>query len=256
MSQKAEYCAEGISQHVDNPDLQDLKYDDFFERWRKTLVRGKIISGKISGFPKSEENFLELQDIKAILIIPIINEDEFIGFIGFDNCISEDEWNEIEITFLQAAANDISQFILRQRYSLQLQTESIRFQTTLDAMDAMVYVADMDTYELLFMNKLCKKLLDDGDGIGKKCYAVLQKEHTKVCEFCTNHLLLDKSGNPTEPYVWEFQNTVTKRWYQCRDQAIRWTDGRIVRMEIAVDITERKKAEEKLRISEYKYRSN
>jgi len=47
--------------------------------------------------------------------------------------------------------------------------------------------------------------------------------------------------------VWEFQNTLNQRWYECRDQAIRWTDGRTVRMEISTDITERKQAEEQVR---------
>src|SRR5690606_12954324 len=46
--------------------------------------------------------------------------------------------------------------------------------------------------------------------------------------------------------IWEFQNTVTGRWYQCRDQAITWSDGRLVRLEVATDITERKRIEQEL----------
>lgn len=69
---------------------------------------------------------------------------------------------------------------------------------------------------------------------------MLQEGKNGPCEFCTNSRLLDADGNPTAPYVWEFQNTRNGRWYQCRDQAIRWGDGRLVRMEIATDITERK----------------
>jgi signal transduction histidine kinase len=49
-----------------------------------------------------------------------------------------------------------------------------------------------------------------------------------------------------EVYLWEFQNEVTRRWFRCSDKAIRWTDGRWVRFEIAADITERKQAEEQL----------
>jgi signal transduction histidine kinase len=47
-------------------------------------------------------------------------------------------------------------------------------------------------------------------------------------------------------HVWENRNTVNGRWYECRDRAIRWTDGRLVRLEIATDITERKQAGEAL----------
>ncbi|HEX7601668.1 MAG TPA: HAMP domain-containing sensor histidine kinase, partial [Polyangiaceae bacterium] len=39
------------------------------------------------------------------------------------------------------------------------------------------------------------------------------------------------------------QDTVTDRWFMCIDKAIRWWDGRLVRMEVAIDITERKAAE-------------
>jgi signal transduction histidine kinase len=52
-----------------------------------------------------------------------------------------------------------------------------------------------------------------------------------------------QNGEPQPPCVWEFQNCLTGRWYQCTDRAIRWPDGRLVRLEIAVDISERKEME-------------
>jgi len=48
-------------------------------------------------------------------------------------------------------------------------------------------------------------------------------------------------------HVWEQQNSITKKWFQVRDRAIQWVDGRIVKLEIASDISNRKAAEEKLR---------
>ncbi len=253
VSQKAEYCAEGIKFENDNRELQNLKYADFFERWHRTLSQGEMISGKIKEFPQGEKEFLEVQDIKAVLIIPIISEKEFLGFIGFDNCSSEREWDSAERNFLLAAANDLAQFIERNKSQKQSEAENIRFQTAMDAMDAGVYVADMQTCELLFSNKNFNNLF--GNKIGEKCYSALQQGQTEPCEFCTNHLLLDKNGNPKKPYVWEFQNTITKQWYQLRDQAIYWPDGRLVRIEIATDITDRKRVENALRESEMRYQS-
>jgi len=117
--------------------------------------------------------------------------------------------------------------------------------TILDSIDALVYVADMDTYELIFANEYGRKIW--GNMQGKTCWKVLQEGQDGPCTFCTNDRLLDKDGKPTGVYVWEFQNTANKRWYQCRDQAIPWVDGRIVRMEVATDITERKQAEDELK---------
>ena len=52
----------------------------------------------------------------------------------------------------------------------------------------------------------------------------------------------------------ESQNTKTGRWFDCRDQAIPWIDGRLVRMGIAIDITDRKQAEEEKKVIEEKLR--
>jgi signal transduction histidine kinase len=58
--------------------------------------------------------------------------------------------------------------------------------------------------------------------------------------------LLDETGKSKGIYVWEFQNTIDKQWYECRDQVIRWPDGRLVRMEVATNITKRMETENKL----------
>ncbi len=117
----------------------------------------------------------------------------------------------------------------------------------LDGLDSLVYVADMETYELLFMNKYGRE--NFGEGAGRKCWQVLQAGQNGPCSFCTNDRLVSSDGAPTGVYAWEFQNSVDQQWYDCRDQAIRWQNGgvRLVRVEIAINITRRKQGEEELR---------
>ncbi|MCX7680102.1 MAG: ATP-binding protein [Spirochaetes bacterium] len=113
----------------------------------------------------------------------------------------------------------------------------------IDKIDAVIYVADLQTYEILLINEYVEKRW--GDITGKLCWQSLQKGQSGPCPFCTNHLLVDKNGNPTGVHTWEFQNTITGQWFQCRDIAMRWNDGRLVRMEIATDITDLRLAKEK-----------
>ncbi|MDD3847158.1 MAG: PAS domain S-box protein [Syntrophorhabdaceae bacterium] len=127
---------------------------------------------------------------------------------------------------------------------IRLVNDQIRLTAVLDSIDALVYVADFDSYELLFLNKYGRK--EWGDIGGKRCWEALQKGQDGPCKFCTNKRLLSGTGVPTGVYRWEFQNTKNGRWYNCRDQAIRWTDGRLVRLEIAIDITESKHIKETL----------
>ena len=119
-----------------------------------------------------------------------------------------------------------------------------RFHSVLNSLDAVVYVVDCKTYEVLFINSYGRKLY--GDCTGRHCYSSLQAGRDQPCEFCTNRLLIDEHGQPTGVHAWETKNTLNGRWYDCRDQAISWIDGRLARIEIATDITERKEAEEAL----------
>ncbi len=119
-----------------------------------------------------------------------------------------------------------------------------RLTSILDSLNAAVYVADMKTYEILYANRYLRNIM--GDVTGKVCWQILQANQIKQCSFCTNDKLLDASGSPTGIYSWEFQNTINGRWYTISDRAIKWVDGRIVRLEIATDITMRKHTEETL----------
>ncbi len=122
-----------------------------------------------------------------------------------------------------------------------LRENEAHFRLLMDSLNAVVYVADMDTYEVLFVNEYAKK--EFGDIVGKICWQTLQKGQQGPCSFCPNKYLLDAKGNPGEAYIWDFQNTVTGKWSHIIDRAIIWSDGRVVRLEIATDISERKKEE-------------
>jgi len=119
------------------------------------------------------------------------------------------------------------------------------FLTILNNIDVIVYVADMKTYKILYLNEYTKNLF--GNIEGKICWQSLQIKQNGPCSFCTNDKIINAEGKPTGTYHWEFQNTVTGQWFDIRDTAIKWEDGRIVRLEVATDITDRKKMEEELR---------
>jgi PAS domain S-box-containing protein len=134
--------------------------------------------------------------------------------------------------------------ITEQKQAEEIRIQNERLSQVLNGLDALVYVIDMITYEIIFINTYGQNIW--GDIKGKICWQTIQAGQTGPCEFCTNGKLIGPDGNPTEGVGWEFQNTSDKRWYDCRDRAIYWPDGRIVRMEIATEITRRKEAEQAL----------
>ena len=141
-------------------------------------------------------------------------------------------------SYVLGLARDVTE---RRQAQEVLEKERQQLISMFDGIGEVIYVADPDSYELLYMNSRGKELF--GGGTGEKCYQALQKLDAP-CSFCTNDRIF--GANEGKPYVWEFQNPPTQCWYRCIDKAIRWPDGRMVRFEMAIDLTDRKRAEEEL----------
>jgi PAS domain S-box-containing protein len=125
-----------------------------------------------------------------------------------------------------------------------LSDNEARFRLIMDSLDALVYVADMQTYEILFINRHGREIF--GDVTGQICWQAIQSGQTGPCPFCTNSVLIDEKGQSTGIHTWEFHNTRNNRWYYIMDRAISWVDGRAVRLEVATDITDKKQVERAL----------
>lgn len=136
---------------------------------------------------------------------------------------------------------DITESMILERIR---EEEYRRLVTVLDSMESLIYVSDMETYELLFVNRVARR--EWGEITGKKCWEVLQIDESGPCSFCTNKYLMDSEGNPTGLYQWTVKNARNNRWYYSQAQAIEWMDGRLVRLEEATDITSQKTIEEDL----------
>ncbi len=116
------------------------------------------------------------------------------------------------------------------------------FLTVLNSIDAAIYVTDIETYEVLFMNKYLVDKFGENFS-GETCYKVF-KNANEMCEYCPNEKLVDKDGNLKGVVVRELQHPVTNAWYLHYDRAIKWINGRIAHLQIATDITQLKKLEE------------
>lgn len=119
-----------------------------------------------------------------------------------------------------------------------LRSQFNEISTIFDSLNAVVYVADLESNELLYLNKYGMEVFRE-DWHGTSCCDILHTGRTGPCDSCPSTQLLS-DGVPQSPCIWESHSHLTGKWHQCIDKAVRWTDGRWVRLEIAVDITEMK----------------
>lgn len=182
---------------------------------------------------ESARDFLAAQGICSLLAAPIIHEGAVRGMFGFDICNRHVSWPENVVNLAMAMANVLAgaEINFAQRRSLADKGRQLR--DILDAFVEPVYIADMDSYEVLFANKA----LNDGyplrTGKNMLCYARFQGLDAP-CPFCSNSTLRLQET----PYHWLHCNELTRRTYTVVDRAIRWEDGRRVRLSIAMDVTD------------------
>lgn len=158
--------------------------------------------------------------------------------------IDEGPFLKEERALIDAVACRLGNILERRNAQLSLKKSYDQFITVLNGLDVYVYVADMETYEILFINKAA---IDKwGEVTGKICWKNLQANQASPCEFCTNKKLVDDKGDPAGVHIWEYKNTFDNQWYECHDQVIRWIDGRLVRIQIATNTTLRKFTEKEL----------
>lgn len=87
-----EWCSEGVEPQIHH--LQDLSYEEDVPYWNTVMKqRGKIFSEDIRRLPEKLREILEAQDIKALIVYPILIEGEQVGFVGFDEIRSTRSWS-------------------------------------------------------------------------------------------------------------------------------------------------------------------
>ena len=138
-----------------------------------------------------------------------------------------------------ASVTDITE---PKRVRAALEAAHERFEAVLDGLDAAVFVADARTDEILFANRAFKAI-HGFDAVGRTVRGVAVPQPERG-DYRVDPRGLSVADLPRELFDGELQHPLSGRWYHVREQATRWVDGRVVRMGIATDITDRKQTAE------------
>jgi PAS domain S-box-containing protein len=174
-----------------------------------------------------------------------------VGYLEAREDRDEGPFLKEERTLLDLVAERLGHVTERIEVEVSLDLERKTLKAITEAVDEVIYVADPETHELIYLNRQAESLWGK-EWRGKKCHKILQGLD-EPCPFCSNDQIFGANAGKT--FVWEFQNQVTKDWFRCADKAIPWNDGRLVRFELATNITEIRSAVEQLKLSEAHFRT-
>ena len=102
-------------------------------------------------------------------------------------------------------------------------------------MDTNFYITDVETDEILYMNKTMKETFGLARPEGCICWQVLQKDMKERCPYCKIRQLEQMEDNRI--CIWRETNSVTGRKYRNYDSLIQWK-GKVYHIQNSVDMTE------------------
>ncbi len=140
-TQVFEWTAPGIDPTIGLDLTANIPYSGGgFERWERRLSEGSVIAGLVRELPESERDRLEPQGILSILVVPIFSAGEWWGFVGYDQCEEERNWQPAEIEALSLVANTLGAAIGRERAMRTLSETEARYQTLIEQIPAVTYM--------------------------------------------------------------------------------------------------------------------
>jgi hypothetical protein len=92
---------EGVEAVQDSEIIDYVTYDPDTYDW---LSAGNALNAIVKEMSEYDRTILEPQGIKSILCSPVHIDGEFWGFVGFDNCHSEELWESFEEEILRTAS--------------------------------------------------------------------------------------------------------------------------------------------------------
>jgi diguanylate cyclase (GGDEF)-like protein len=117
-------------------------------------------------------------------------------------------------------------------------TENKLFEALLDILPFAAYAVDVETYDVIYANKLMSESMYAPRA--QVCWEKLYGQE-EVCSWCTVHELRKRDAiYKNDKLITTFFDESTDSWFQSFDEIVRWPDGRDVRYSIAVDISEQK----------------
>lgn len=176
-SQRLEWTRKTNQTQLDNPHLQDVSYTKF-PVLLNPLRNGEKFEAIISQLPPSDtKEILKTQNIASILILPVMINNEFCGFIGVDDCENDRNWSENENELLKNLTSNLGHVIKDSRSHQKLKESEARFRSLVhNGSDLIAIVNKEGIYTYVASTSIKVLGIPPKDFIGKSAFDLISDE--------------------------------------------------------------------------------
>jgi PAS domain S-box-containing protein len=226
MSQRFEWDAQLQQMLIDCPEKQNLPYSECLPDCYNRLAEGEPVAGQIKDFSNAEHKLFQTHSVISVLLVPLVFDDIFWGFIGLDDKSAQRQWSDYEKFLLKVVGDSIRGTLARQQTEQALRLSEAKFRTIIDNNKDGLLILDQQGV-IRFANPAVEQL-----------YKVAPQK--LIGEPFGNLSLLEQKGEICIP-DWTGQHKIME--IQLAD--IEWQDQPAQLISLR-DITERQQAEEAL----------
>jgi PAS domain S-box-containing protein len=148
-----EWCAEGVEPQIDH--LKRMASDAFPWWAKKMLAFEDIFIPCVEDLPEeaaSEKAMLEAQDIKSLVVIPLVYRESLIGFVGFDFVRAAKAWTydvEASLRILRMAGNAIANALEHKRTEQALRESESQYRSLIENSNDAIYLLAGNRFEII-----------------------------------------------------------------------------------------------------------
>lgn len=154
-----EWCRAGISSQIDNSDHHGYTEQDIPDLLH-TLANNKPYTASLSELPEGKmRTIFETQKIKSLLTIPVTVDNRFWGFIGFDDCKKERNWENDEISFLSTISLNLASAIKNEEAKKEINRALIEKNRILESIDDGFFTVDR-YWIVTYWNRRAEKIFN------------------------------------------------------------------------------------------------
>ncbi|MET0800815.1 MAG: PAS domain-containing protein [Actinomycetota bacterium] len=134
------WLADDAPEELDRPPSHPYPYANGHARWTEVLGEGGVIHGPVSRLPAPERASMEAAGIRSVTVVPVHVAGSWWGYIAFDDCAAEREWQPAEIDSIRVVANTLGAAIDRERNARRLTDAEQRYRAIVEHVPAAIYL--------------------------------------------------------------------------------------------------------------------